>query len=61
MNGTVSIPHAGGSPKNIATMSGTQPYTPAAHSDPQSLGRDELLGVHRERPGWRHMYVESCI
>src|SRR6187200_3440544 len=29
MNGTVSIPHEGGRPKHMATMSGTHPYTPA--------------------------------
>src|SRR5215212_4916245 len=29
MNGTVSIPHDGFSPKAIATSMGTQPYTPA--------------------------------
>ena len=29
MNGTVSIPQTGSSPKKIATIIGTHPYTPA--------------------------------
>ena len=41
-----SIPHAGSSPKTIATSSGAQPYVPGADGDPQRLGGDELLHVH---------------
>ena len=43
ISGTTNISHRGGSPKNIATIIGTQPYTPARVAI-QHRGAYDLLG-----------------